>query len=146
MLRLDFKDDSIIAAIGVVDRFQGPAACGQPLASQARVLRLSRGNPLVRDINRGGIAIPAGEKFSFLATLLIDSFAPCNFVSSFTPKAGATYELYLASRSLARVGEPPLACEAKLFEIGGKLPDGKESREELPLALEACTGPDPRKN
>lgn len=136
-LTLSYSESSLIAGTVKVSKFQPPAICGKVHSNPETVFVLSRGNPLISNVNPDGVWIPANSKFSFVAISMRDGLPACGYSASFTPKADRAYKLKVlhgVRNSNSEAGN----CSVVVEEIISGNSDTKESIPEESFQLESC--------
>jgi hypothetical protein len=127
-LRLALKDQSLLAGVATIRHIDGDIICDQPLPNQKKMIVISKGNPLISDLNPSGTYIPAaGKKFTFMAMGLNDGFRECGRVVSFVPKAGNRYEITLVNAAMRGSNSQALACPVEIVDV---------SRKENPVSVD----------
>jgi hypothetical protein len=97
---LSLSDESLISGIAIVGIVDGTIVCGEPLPNYRKMLVISKGNPLVKDLNRNGARVPAGQSITLSVSGLNDGFKGCGRLVSFTPKSGGNYEIGMANKTM----------------------------------------------
>ena len=133
-IALSFQDQSILAGVAMISRIEGKITCGEPLPNLQRMIVISKGNPLITDVNREGVHIPANKRFTLVATGLNDGFSACGRVISFLPNAGSRYEIAMTNTTVRQSGAAPAACPIGLVEV---LPDDS-GRKPVEVVYEEC--------
>lgn len=128
----------LLAGVGNVYAFERPATCGEKFPGQKKLLTISQGNPLVKDINGGGVWIPAGKRFYFSTLVLMDGFQ-CGQAASFMPEKNGSYEMRLSGESSFN-RYVPAKCSVKMMKLEGEKGDGAVAVD-ASFRLEACLPP-----
>lgn len=139
-LSLSLSDESLIAGIAIVGIVEGEIICGQPLPNYRKMIVISKGNPLVKDLNRNGALIPGGQKIVLSVSGLNDGFKGCGRTFSFTPKPNGNYEIGMANTTMrkyykwdnVRIECPVVVTEAARDDRGNVVGKG------LDITYESC--------
>jgi hypothetical protein len=115
-LRLAFKDRSLLSGVATIARTEGENICGEPLPNYQKMIVISKGNPLISNLNESGTYIPAGRKFTLVAMGLTDGGKTCGRVLSFVPKTGSRYEITATNPMGGTVGADP-GCAIQVVEV-----------------------------
>ncbi|MBB6578025.1 hypothetical protein HNP33_002093 [Comamonas odontotermitis] len=91
-LNTNIKTSNIISVVTVVDVVDGNVKCGEKYQGAKRAIAISRGNPMVEDINPDGLWVNADREINLVMLMANDGFA-CVHNAKFTPEAGGIYEL-----------------------------------------------------
>lgn len=139
-ISLSLSDESLLAGIGIVGIVDGKIVCGEPLPNYRKMVVISKGNPLVKDLNRSGARVPAGQTITLSVSGLNDGFKGCGRIISFTPKSGGNYEIRMANKTM----RSPYAFANKTIEcpivIAEAIQDkhGNAANTEVDITYESC--------
>ena len=137
-IRLSFEDESILAGVATVSRIEGDIICGEPLPNLERMIVISKGNPLITNVNPTGTYIPAGKKFTFSAVGLNDGFKGCGRVVSFFPKKGRHYEIGLTNKTLRNSYDESIPCPLQVFEVLQGDSGSEKEKSSVEITYEEC--------
>lgn len=133
-LKLSLKDESRLLGVAIISRIEGDIICGEPLPNLQKMIVISKGNPLISNLNPSGVYIPAGRRFTLSAMGLNDGFRECGRIVSFVPKAGSRYEITLTNITTRTSDAPPTACPIGLVEVT----PGTSTKEPVETTYEQC--------
>jgi hypothetical protein len=106
-LKFDFVLHPMAISVAKVSTMGSDWDCNPSIPNAQTLVIISRGNPLVSDVNVAGLNIEAGKKLRVFADLIM----VCSRYGSFTPKPGSTYDLKL-------IHTPETKCSLELTEVG----------------------------
>ena len=109
-IRLSLKDESLLSGVATISQIEGNIVCGEPLPNLKRLIVISKGNPLISNLNASGTYIPTGQKFTFSAIGLNDGFRGCGKIVSFVPQKTERYEITMANATDRSPSSAPVAC------------------------------------
>ncbi len=92
-LKLEFTDESLLAGSVRVVHTSRLAVCRESLPNPERLFIRSNGNPLISNLNKDGVWIPAGKTFSISVRSVVDARVPCDVNASFNPQPSGSYIL-----------------------------------------------------
>ena len=128
----------LLAGVGNVYAFERPATCGEKFPVQKKLLTISQGNPLVKDVNGSGVWVPAGKRFYFSTLVLMDGFQ-CGLAASFMPEKNGSYEMWLSGESSFN-RYVPAKCSVAMMRLEREKA-AEAVKVDSSFRLEACLPP-----
>jgi len=95
-----------------VDMHTEEETCGDSFKSKSavRLIVLDKGNPLISDLNRNGVKLATGKKYSF-RFIAAAGTTSCSLFASFTPENQHEYKIDVSGVLLGFTAE----CKAELY-------------------------------
>lgn len=89
-------------------------SCGKSFGSNsgARLVVLDKGNPLISELNPGGVKLSIDKKYTFMI-LSVAGPINCAIYTSFTPLANESYEI----KVYGELHSFSTSCKAELFKV-----------------------------
>ncbi|MHA7681574.1 hypothetical protein [Cupriavidus sp. PET2-C1] len=128
-LSIDVQTVKLISGFATVDVVAGPSKCGQEYPDSKRAIVISRGNPLISNINAEGIWVNADQPIHLVTMMGMDGFS-CGQALSFTPEAGGNYQLRAVGQSSFNRYAAP-TCKVQV--VSRSNPNGSDVEASKPL-------------
>lgn len=110
------ETSTLVSGAATVSLFDDPAVCGEPFPNLRHVFKISKGNPLISNLNADGAWVPANVKTNLSVMVLLDG-GFCGMAFSFTPKQGQRYQLNIHGVRGKMLPFQPPSCEVSVAMI-----------------------------